>query len=62
VSYEPRLFHAAYGALREELAYFTLCCLEKSQPTILTAADGLEAIRVSLALVQAAAEGREVEL
>lgn len=62
VSYEPRLFHAAYGALREELAYFALCCLEKSQPTILTAADGLEAIRVSLALVQAAAEGREVEL
>jgi predicted dehydrogenase len=62
VSYEPRLFNAAYGALREELAYFSLCCLENRQPTILTATDGLEAIRVSLALVQAATEGREAQL
>jgi predicted dehydrogenase len=62
VSYEPRLFNAAYGALREELAYFALCCLENHQPTILTAADGLEAIRVSLALVRAAAENREIRL
>jgi UDP-N-acetylglucosamine 3-dehydrogenase len=62
VSYEPRLFNAVYGALREELAYFALCCLENRQPTILTAADGLEAIRVSLALVRAAAENREIRL
>ncbi len=62
VSYEPRLFNSVYGALREELAYFALCCLERSQPTIVTATDGLEAIKVSLALVQAAAENREIHL
>jgi len=62
VSYEPRLFHAAYGALREELAYFSLCCVEKREPTILTGADGVEAIRIGLALVQAATAGREIKL
>jgi UDP-N-acetylglucosamine 3-dehydrogenase len=62
VSYEPRLFNAAYGALREELSYFALCGLENRQPAILTAGDGLEAVRVSLALVQAAAEGHEIRL
>jgi UDP-N-acetylglucosamine 3-dehydrogenase len=62
LSYEPRLFNEAYGALREELSYFALCCLESRQPTILTAADGVEAIKVGLALVQAATEGREIQL
>jgi UDP-N-acetylglucosamine 3-dehydrogenase len=60
VNYEPRLFGASYGALREELSYFSLCCLQNIQPTVLTGHDGLEAIRVSLALVTAAAENREV--
>ncbi len=62
VSYEPRLYGTAWGALREELSYFALCCLNRTQPVILTAADGLEAVRVALALVAAASENREIML
>ena len=62
VCYEPRLFGAAYGALREQLAYFSLCCLQQRQPDILTAADGIEAVRVALALVQSATENRDIRL
>ncbi|MCL5096495.1 MAG: Gfo/Idh/MocA family oxidoreductase [Candidatus Omnitrophica bacterium] len=62
VSYEPRLRGAVYGALREELIYFALCALEKRQPTVLTAEDGLEAVRVALALAESARTGEEVTL
>jgi predicted dehydrogenase len=62
VSYEPRLFGRACGALREELMYFAECCLLNRQPKRLTAADGVEAVRVGLALVQSAAENREVQI
>jgi predicted dehydrogenase len=62
VSYEPRLHGTVYGALREELSYFALCALEGRQPALLTAQDGIEALRVALALVDSAQTDREVRL
>jgi len=62
VSYEPRLRGTVFGALREELSYFALCALEGPKPTVLTAQDGIEALRVALALVESARTDREVHL
>ncbi len=62
VSYEPRLHGAVFGALREELTYFALCALEGRQPTIVTAEDGVEAVRVVLALLESARSDREIYL
>jgi predicted dehydrogenase len=61
VSYEPRLRGSAYGALREELSYFSLCVLEGQKPSI-SPEDGLEAVRVGLAVVESARADREVEV
>jgi predicted dehydrogenase len=62
VCYEPRIRGSAYGALREELSYFALCVLEGRTPTILAAEDGLEALRVGLAVVESARIEREVRV
>jgi predicted dehydrogenase len=62
VSYEPRLRESVYGALREELTYFALCVLEGRKPALLTAQDGVEALRVALAVVESARIDREVEV
>jgi UDP-N-acetylglucosamine 3-dehydrogenase len=62
VSYEPRLRGTSYGALREELSYFALCVLEDRKPTLLTAEDGVEALRVGLAVIESARSDREVEV
>jgi UDP-N-acetylglucosamine 3-dehydrogenase len=62
VSYEPRLHGTVFGALREELSYFALCALEGQKPALLTAQDGIEALRVALALVESAQTDREVHL
>lgn len=61
-SYEPRFHGVTRGALREQLLYFTECCLEGRPPRIVTARDGLESVRVSLALIKSAEQGREIEL
>jgi UDP-N-acetylglucosamine 3-dehydrogenase len=62
ISYEPRLNGCVMGALREELSYFALCVLEGRHPTVLTAEDGVEALRVGLAVVESAHTDREVHL
>ena len=62
VNYEPRLRGTVFGALREELSYFALCALEGQKPGLLTADDGLAALRVALALVESAQTGHEVDL
>jgi UDP-N-acetylglucosamine 3-dehydrogenase len=62
VCYEPRLRGSVYGALREELSYFSLCALEGRKPTIVSAEDGVEALRVGLAVVESARADREVEV
>lgn len=62
VSDEPRLRGAVYGALREELSYFALCLLEGKQPAVVTAEQGLEAVRTAVALIESAGSDREVLL
>lgn len=62
VSYEPRLRGAAFGALREELNYFAMCVLEGRQPTVVTAQDGVEAVRVAGALVESGRAAREIRV
>lgn len=62
VSYDPRVRGAAYGALRDELAYFCDCVRHNRQPDIITAREATNAVRVALALAQSASEGRDIEL
>lgn len=62
VSYEPRMRGSAYGALREELTYFALCALQGQKPTILGPEDGVEALRVALAVIESARTDREIEV
>lgn len=62
VSYEPRLRGSVFGALREELSYFALCVLEGRHPEVVTAEEGLEAIRTAVALIGSACSGREITL
>src|SRR5581483_5716772 len=58
----PELHGHIEGALAAELAYFTSCVLEGRHPTVITAAEALESLRVATALVQSAQTGAEVEL
>src|SRR5437016_7491176 len=62
VCYEPRICGSVYGALREELGYFALCALEGRAPVIVTAEDGVNALRVGLAVVESARIGGMVTL
>lgn len=62
VSYEPRLRGSVFGALREELSYFALCVLEGNQPSVVTAEEGLEAVRTAVALVESAGSDREIQM
>ena len=62
VSYEPRLRGAVSGALREELMYFVLCVMEGRKPTLLTAEDGLEALRVGLAVAESARSDSDIQV
>ncbi|MDE3178486.1 MAG: hypothetical protein KGM47_02400, partial [Acidobacteriota bacterium] len=60
VSYEARLRASVFGALREELSYFAQCALEGRQPTVVTAQDGAEAVRIAVALTDSAGSDREI--
>lgn len=62
VSYDPRVRGAAYGALRDELAYFCDCVRHNRQPEIVTAREATNSVRVALALAQSAAENRDIEI
>lgn len=62
ISYEPRLRGSVFGALKEELSYFALCVLWRKEPAVVTAEEGLEALRTTIALVQSAGLNRELVL
>ncbi len=62
ISYEPRLRGSVFGALREELSYFALCVLNGRHPEVVTAEEGVEAVRTAVALIDSARLGREVVL
>ena len=61
-SYDPRVAGAAKGALRDELAYFCDCVLDKRAPEVITAVEARRAVRVALALIESAAAGRDVTI
>ena len=60
--YEPMVHGAVRGALGTELAHFAQCALSGTQPTIVTPEDGARALRVVLALVEAAERGETIQL
>jgi UDP-N-acetylglucosamine 3-dehydrogenase len=61
-SYDPRVGGAARGALRDELAYFCECVLDRRPPQVITAIEAKRAVRVALALVESAAAERDIEI
>ncbi len=62
ISYEPRLKNSVFGALREELSYFALCVLEGRTPEVVTAEEGVQALRATIALIESASADRELTL
>jgi len=42
--------------------YFVLCVMEGRKPTLLTAEDGLEALRVGLAVAESARSDSEIQV
>lgn len=62
ISHEPRVRGEMFGALKEELAYFTRCVLENRAPDVVSLDDALHGLEVALAIVEAAAQERDVVL
>ena len=62
VSYEPRVRGAVFGALKEEMAYFATCVLQRQPPSVVTAEEAVEGLRVALAIIQSAEQDRDVVL
>jgi predicted dehydrogenase len=52
----------AYGAIREELAYFCECVRAVRKPEVITPEAGRDAVKVALALIESAQTGRDIEL
>lgn len=61
-SYDPRVAKTARGALREELAYFCECVANGRPCTAITPAEAAQAVQVVLALIESAANGKDVEI
>jgi UDP-N-acetylglucosamine 3-dehydrogenase len=53
----PHAFETSMGALREEIRYFAQCVLTGELPTRVSARDGLESLRVALAVARAGETG-----
>lgn len=62
ISYEPRVRGEMFGALKEELAYFTRCVLEKRTPEVVSLDDAWHGLQVALAIIESAEKGRDVEV
>ncbi|MCC7164981.1 MAG: Gfo/Idh/MocA family oxidoreductase [Anaerolineae bacterium] len=62
ISHEPRIRGEMFGALKEELAYFTRCVLEKRAPDVASPEDALHGLEVALAIIKAAETERDVLL
>jgi predicted dehydrogenase len=58
----PRVAGQVTGALRNELSYFAHCVTSGQPPTLGTPDEIRHAIRVALAIVESAAQGRPVEV
>lgn len=62
ISHEPRVRGEMFGALKEELAYWTRCVLEKRAPDVVSLDDALHGLEVALAIIESAAQERDVEI
>jgi predicted dehydrogenase len=62
VSYDPTIRGAAFGALRDELAYFCECVRAARKPEIIRPVEARNAVLVALALTESAAAGCDVEI
>lgn len=62
VSYEAMLHGVTSGALKEELAHFVACVRDRGRPLVVTAAEGVNALRVALAMIASAERDEEIVL
>jgi predicted dehydrogenase len=62
LSYDPVVGGASRGALREELEYFCSCVQDGREPEVSTPREARRAVRVAQALIQSAAQERDVEI
>lgn len=62
ISHEPRVRGEMFGALKEELGYFTRCVLENRTPDVVSLDDALHGLQVALAIIESAAQERDIEL
>lgn len=62
ISHEPRVRGEMFGALKEELGYFTRCVLENRAPEVVSLDDALHGLQVALAIIESAAQERDIEL
>lgn len=60
--YEPRIRGEMFGALKEELSYFTRCVMENRQPDVVSLDDALHGLEIALAIVESSSQDREVIL
>ncbi|MHA1566711.1 MAG: Gfo/Idh/MocA family protein, partial [Alphaproteobacteria bacterium] len=61
-TYWPQLHGKSSGALRDELSYFTDCCLSGETPSIITPEEAMAAVEASLAAEESARTGTVVHL
>lgn len=62
ISHEPRVRGEMFGALKEELAYFTRCILEHRPPDVVSLDDAVHGLEIALAIIQSANTSRPYEL
>jgi predicted dehydrogenase len=62
ISHEPRVRGEIFGALKEELAYFARCVLEKRLPDVVSLDDARHGLQVALAIIESAESERDVLL
>lgn len=61
-TYWPQLHGMTAGALRDELSYFTNCCLSGDAPSIITPEESMVAVEATLAAEESARTGNVVHL
>lgn len=60
ISHEPRVRGEMFGALKQELEYFTRCVLEKRAPHVVSLDDARHGLEVALAIIESAETERDV--
>lgn len=61
-SYDPRVANSARGALRDQLAYFCDCVLDRAMPRLGLPRDAMQAVQVALALIESEKVDRDIDL